>query len=166
MAMGLFALGCAWTASGRHQRRARMALAALAALLGFLGDSALVLTGLLSFPPQAALGWPSALWMVALWVNLALTLDSSLAWLRGRYRAAVLFGALGGPLAYAAGVRVGAAAIGPSAAVGLSAVAVVWAAAMPVLLWLAERTVFAAAPAGAALHAPDVPNVSGGPAVP
>jgi hypothetical protein len=166
VAVGLFALGCDWTAAERRQRRARMGLAALAALLGYLGDSTLVLTGVLSFPPHAALGWPSALWMVALWVNLALTVDSSMAWLRGRYVVAVLFGALGGPLAYAAGVRVGAAVIGPSAAVGLTAVAVVWAVAMPALLWLAERTVFAAAPAGAAAHAPEVPIVSGGPAVP
>ncbi len=165
-AAAAFAFGCAWTAAGGRQRVARLVLAALAGVLGYLADSVLVLAGVLSFPAHAALGWPSALWMVALWVNLALTMDSSMAWLRGRYVAAALFGALGGPLAYAAGARVGAAAIGPSASTGLAAVVVVWAAAMPFLVWLAERTVFAAAPGGAAAHPSGGPAVSAGAADP
>jgi len=41
-------------------------------------------------------------------VNLATTLNVSMAWLRGRYALAAIFGAFGGPLAYYSGAKLGA----------------------------------------------------------
>ncbi|MBE7559528.1 DUF2878 domain-containing protein [bacterium] len=118
--------------------RSRGDLATLlaAGLSSYLADSVLVLAGWLSFP-SAAWGWPSTLWMVALWVNLAGTLRWSLSWLREHRAWSALLGSLGGPLAYAAGVRLGAVQL-PAGAVSLVAVGVVWALAMPALLWLSR----------------------------
>jgi hypothetical protein len=120
-------------------RKKEAALLIAAGAIGWVADSSLVLSGVLAFPAGSA-GWPCPLWMVVMWMGLAGTLHGSMAWLSGRYSRAVLFGAVGGPLAYAAGVRAGAASFGVPAGVALSVVAVEWALAMPVLGWLAQLT--------------------------
>jgi hypothetical protein len=104
-----------------------------AAAFGYAADSLLVLLGLIEFPPEARLGAPSTLWMVALWVGFAATLRHSLRWLAGRYLLGALLGAAGGPLAYRAGEALGAIRI-PDSFSGLAAVSVEWAIAMPALL--------------------------------
>jgi hypothetical protein len=104
---------------------------AFAAVVGYAADS-LVVAGLMSFPPEAALGAPSSLWMAALWVNFATTLDESLAWLQGRPAWAALLGLGGGPLAYWGGEKLGAIRLEGWPA--LAAVGVEWAVATPLLL--------------------------------
>jgi peptidoglycan/LPS O-acetylase OafA/YrhL len=114
----------------------RLALAltlAAAAVVGLVVDGSLTLTGVLTFPAHASLGWPVPLWMLALWVNFALAIDA-LAWLGRRPAAAMLAGAIGGPLSYLAGARLGAVTLGPSEPLALGAVAVAWMVAMPLLL--------------------------------
>jgi hypothetical protein len=130
-----------WRAVPPAARARELRLLASAALLGFASDSALVLGGVLSFPSHAALGWPSTVWMVALWVGLAATLRSSMSWLQGRPLVAVVVGALSGPLAYAAGERLGAASLGPTPTAAMVAIGIVWAIAMPLLAWMARNDV-------------------------
>lgn len=122
-------------------RSGRVAFLLVAAGTGYVIDSVLVLAGVLVFPEHARLGGPSTLWMVALWVNLALTLDSSLGWLRGRFVLGAVVGAVGGPLAYLSGAQLGAAVLGPSVPIAMGAVAVAWSMALPLLLWSMERIV-------------------------
>jgi len=81
----------------------------------------------------------SPAWMVALWVNFACTLHASLRWLLGRPLLAALLGAVGGPLSYAAGARLGALSLGGDATGSLVAVAIEWAVALPLLTLLAAR---------------------------
>ena len=71
-----------------------------------------------------------------LWVNQATTLNSCLAWLRERYLAGALFGAVGGPLAYLSGAKLGSATL-PSSN-GLVILGITWAVAFPALLAVAE----------------------------
>lgn len=130
-------------AVGPFRRSGRGPFLVVAAAMGYALDSVLVLAGVLAFPDFASLGGPSTLWMVALWVNLALTLDSSLGWLRGRFLLGAAVGAIAGPLAYLSGARLGAAVLGPTLPIAMAAVAVEWVIALPLLLWAAERTVFA-----------------------
>lgn len=105
--------------------------------LGYLADSALVLAGLLHFPEAAQLGGPSPVWMVALWLNFATALNLTLSGLKGRLATAALVGALGGPLSYFAGARLGAVEL--EGALALLAVGVEWLVALPLLLLLARR---------------------------
>jgi len=143
--------------SGRP--RAEIATIVAAGLIGYAADSLLVMADVLAFPSGARLGGPSPLWMVALWMNLAGTLGLSMRWLRGRPLLAALFGAIGAPLSYLAGARLGAAQIAApftalaggaagmiapepgsvlSLAAGLGAIALEWAIAMPLLLAIAD----------------------------
>jgi len=114
-------------------------LLGLAGVVGYAADSILVLTGVVTFPPHAVLGWPSTVWMVALWVLQAAVLGGVMSWLQGRFALAAIVGAIGGPLAYLAGERMGAAVLGPTQAVALAVIAAEWALAMPLLVWLDQR---------------------------
>ena len=124
-----------WTRKTKRSRE--VALMAIAAVVGFAADSTLVLTGLLDFPESAQIGAPTTWWMVAMWINFAGTLTVSMRWLRGRLVIATLFGAIGGPLAYFTGARLGAVIFPDGTAAGLVAVAVEWGVALPILVLLA-----------------------------
>jgi len=116
-------------------------LLATAGLFGYVADSLLVLVGLLEFPSQSVLGWPSSAWMTALWVNLAAALRVFPVLLRESLAAAAAAGALGGPLAYIAGASLGALSLPSSWSI--ACVAVEWALAMP-LLFAVDRKLLAA----------------------
>ena len=133
----LVAIHLAW----RRPRVPEILLLAAAAPLGYVIDSTLVLTGVIQFPEGAQLGQPSTVWMVALWVNLATAMNLSLGWLRNRLLIAAILGLIGGPLAYFGGARLGAITIGVDTTLGLVAIGVAWAIAMPALVMLARLTV-------------------------
>ena len=76
--------------------------------------------------------------MVALWMLFASTLNASMGWLAGRFAVAAALGAVFGPLSYLAGARLGAIELHANTAVSLTAIAVVWAGALPALLWIRD----------------------------
>ena len=76
--------------------------------------------------------------MVGLWIAFATTLSVSMRWLVIRPTLAIVFGALGGPLAYYAGMKLGAMTLHSSDA-ALIAIGLSWAAAMWMLATLAQR---------------------------
>jgi hypothetical protein len=118
-----------------RQRELKLLLAA--GLLGFLYDTALVNAGVFS-PLQHLVPRPlSPPWMVGLWMNFAATLNVSMVWLRGRYLLAAVFGAIGGPLAYYSGAKLGATEALPSLN-GMLVLAVGWGVMTPLLVWLAR----------------------------
>jgi hypothetical protein len=107
-----------------------------AAIIGFVVDTGLIAAGIFS-PVPFLFPLPfSPLWMVMLWVNMANSLNSCMAWLRGRYFTGALFGAVGGPLAYVSGAKLGAA-IPPSIS-GIAILAITWAAIFPALFAVNE----------------------------
>jgi hypothetical protein len=113
-------------------------LVGLAMALGLVVDSLLLATGWLSYPAGLWLPGMAPYWIVAMWALFATTLNVSMGWLRGRPLLAVLMGAIGGPLSYLAGEKLGGIELtAPVAA--LSALAFAWAVAMPLLMKAAER---------------------------
>ncbi len=130
VAVALF-LAAQWrmgAVSAAHRR-----LLVVCMVLGFALDSALSAGGWYRFLTQPAEVWWAPPWMVALWANFGLALPVSMAWLQGRWWAAALLGGLGGPLSYLAGERLGAISLEEGA---LWLLAVVWAAVVPLLVWL------------------------------
>ena len=122
-------------------RAGALALLGVAMFLGIVIDGSLVSRGALAF--TAAAGGPAlvAPWMVALWVAFATTLSWAMAFLRGRRWLAMLRGALLGPLAYAAGARLGAVSLGQSLPLAVGAIAVGWGVALPLLVIASERLI-------------------------
>ena len=124
-----------------EERRVEVKLVAVCGAVGFVLDSTQALAGRLSFTgpffvSQAAL---APVWVVMLWMQLGTTLRFSLHWLRGRYFMAAVFGAGGGPVAFLAGERLGAATWGEPRWLTALSLAVVWGLAMPALVFAADR---------------------------
>jgi len=120
----------------RDRRLREAAILLLAGVVGYVGDSALVMAGAIGFDPGSGPGAPTKLWMVAMWLNFATALNSALYWLAGRPLLASLLGALGGPLAYLGGARLGALDFPAGDGWALVLIALEWALAMPLLLAL------------------------------
>lgn len=122
----------------QDDREGEVKLLLAAGLLGFLFDTVFVAGGVIT-PLQHLLPRPfSPPWMVCLWLNFAATLNVSMAWLRGRYLLAAIFGAVGGPLAYYSGARLGATEALPTST-GMLLLAVGWGAMTPLLVRLARK---------------------------
>lgn len=79
------------------------------------------------------------LWLLMLWAQFATTFRFSLARLMTRPGAAILFGAIGGPLAFLAGQRIGAVALQEPLTPALVRLMVAWALALGGLAWLTRR---------------------------
>jgi len=121
-----------------QDRRGELMLLLAAGVLGFFFDTALKAAGIVD-PRGDFLPHPfSEPWMISMWLNLAATLNASLAWLKGRYLLAALFGGIGGGAAYYGGARMGATASLPDAQ-GIIILIVGWGIMMPILVWLAEK---------------------------
>jgi hypothetical protein len=113
-------------------------LIAVAALIGLVWDSGLVALGLMSYPTGNFAPGLAPYWIVAMWALFATSLNLSMAWLKDRAWLAALFGAVGGPLAYLAGERLGGLQM-PDPVLALAAQALGWAVLLPVLTRLAMR---------------------------
>jgi len=121
----------------QENRRGELKLLLVAGLLGFLFDTAFVAGGVFS-PLRHLFPRPfSPPWMICLWLNFAATLNVSMVWLRGRYLLAAAFGAVGGPLAYYSGARLGATETLPTTT-GMLLLAIGWGLMTPILAWLAR----------------------------
>jgi hypothetical protein len=133
----------AWHLLQARQPKSELILLLIALLIGGLFDQMLLSFNLVSYQAH---GWNSALghsnivpaWILALWLAFVTTLNVSLRWLRGKWLVAILFGAIGGPLAYMGAAKLGAATLNalPASYIALS---VGWAILTPLLLEISEK---------------------------
>ena len=117
----------------------REALLLLAAVvIGTVADSLLMATDWLSYREGIVIPGLAPVWLIAMWVGFATTLNGCMRWLRDRPWLAAAFGFVGGPIAYLAGARLGAVTF-ENLMAGVIALGLVWAAVMPLLYALARR---------------------------
>jgi hypothetical protein len=118
-------------------RESELKLWAFSGVLGLLFDTALIAAGVFA-PRHPFFPHPfSPPWMIGLWLNFAATLNQSLRWLHARPLLAAMFGAVGGPLAYYGGARLGATEAIP----GVEEVVILsigWGVMTPLLFKLAK----------------------------
>jgi hypothetical protein len=127
-----------WHLLRARQPRRELVLTAIVALVGAIYETLLAQTGWMRPTTGEWIPGMAAYWLVCLWAVFATTLNVSLRWLRARPLVAAAFGAIGGPLAYYAGSRLGALELAvPELA--LTSIAIGWAVLTPALLMLARR---------------------------
>jgi hypothetical protein len=119
-----------------HSPKQEFSLLFKVLLYGIATDTLIMYLGLIDFRDA----WPSPLlspiWMWALWLLVASTLNGSMSWLRGKLVLGSVLGAICGPLSYEAGVRMGAASWGSGGQIlGFCLIALVWAVAMPLFFY-------------------------------
>ena len=102
-------------------------------LVGFLADSAMILTGAISFECCSLLPQSYPLWMLSLWISFATALFSSLAWLRTKLTLGSIIGCIGGALAYYGGYKLGPISLATDTQNALLIIGMIWAIAMPLI---------------------------------
>lgn len=113
-------------------------LIAAAFVFGLVLDSALATAGLMTFESGTLVsGWTTP-WMLALWIGFATALTSTLSWVVARPAASIAFGAIGGPLAYWSGAKLGAITLN-AFTLSLTCIGFGWAAAMGAFSFLTRR---------------------------
>lgn len=125
----------------RAHRRAEgdYSLLILSLALGILIDSLWLMLGFVEFTDPRPLPFLAPAWILVLWAGFALTINHSMAWVNAHPLLPGVLGAVGGPLSYLAGERLGAVAFLVDRPIVLTAIGLAWAFAM---------TVFAQAAAG------------------
>ena len=126
----------AWALLTSEHRTHDYGMILVGSVLGIVIDSALISFNLITFTSSY---WTSVapLWMTPIWIALVLTLQSSMGWLNGRYFVAGILGAISGPFAYWAGVRMGAGVFVDFTAAIIS-LSVIWLIITPVLFYLSS----------------------------
>lgn len=139
-AIGLAAVGIAVAVHLARTADARReaALLALAAVVGLAWESALVAAGVLQYDVGQGLPGVAPYWIVGMWVLFATTLNVGLRWLRKSRAAAVVAGAVGGPLSFLAGASAGAVILAEPTS-SLVVIGAGWAVLLPLLVGFARR---------------------------
>lgn len=114
------------------------ALAAVALCTGVLWDTFAIREGLISYASPGPFPDIAPAWILMLWVLFATTLRVPLRWMHSRPIVAALFGAIGGPVSYAAAARMGACAF-ENETVSLVALGLAWGVMTPILVEIARR---------------------------
>jgi len=114
------------------QWRAELRLVLLAAVIGAVFDTLLARGGWVHYAGGALLERTAPAWILVLWMLFATTVRHSLAALGTRPALASALGAVGAPLAYLGGARLGALTL-PQPILALGALAVGWATVCPLL---------------------------------
>lgn len=104
--------------------------------LGLLVDGTLQQVGFFTFTNP---GEPIPFWLLVIWLGLAMTINHSLAWLKDKLLLAALFGGLGGPAAYWAGTRLGAASFNWSLPTSLFILTVTWSLIFPTIMLFSRK---------------------------
>jgi hypothetical protein len=137
--LGAAAAFIGWRMGVSSARGVELRLLAVASLIGAMLETLWVRTGRIHY----SAAWPLAsapAWLMALWASFGLTIRPLFGWLETRPWLAAVLGAVGGPLSYWAASRGWHAVIFPPQAWGsLAALALGWAAALPLLTSLSSR---------------------------
>jgi len=127
----------AWHLYQTNQAHRELKVLLSTMLIGALLDQSLLSLHLIDYQHH---GWHTSIvpvWILALWLAFATTLNTSLAWMHKRYWISFIFGMLGGPLAYMAAEKLGAVTI--TSQLAYVALAVGWAMITPLLLLIAHH---------------------------
>ena len=128
----------AWHLGAARQPAREAMLIGIVCLLGFAIESVHATRGLVRYPSGQPDPHLAPYWMVGLWGLLAIALNVTLRWLRGRWWLAAALGAAAGPASFASGVALGGAQF-VDRAPALAALALSWAFALPAVVWLSIR---------------------------
>jgi hypothetical protein len=127
-----------WHLHSATAPRRELRLIAIAVLCGAAFETLLVASGWVRMSPALLLGSFTPLWMVALWAAFATMLNVALRALRPRYLLSAALAAMGAPLAYYAGARMGALQWVQEVP-ALLLIALGWAVLTPLLMKSAQR---------------------------
>ncbi len=127
-----------WHLIQANEPERELALLLIVLVIGGTFDQIMLNHQLISYESHGWMANIVPVWILALWAEFVTILNVSLRWMRGRWLIAVLFGAIGGPLAYMGAAKLGAVTLNimPNSYIALS---IGWAILTPLILRLAEK---------------------------
>ena len=138
--------GClfALTLAGVHltrslERSIEVRLMALAAAVGAMVEMVQIATGTYRFTLGTVIDALPPAWLLTMWAQFATTFRHSLRTVISRPPQAALFGAIGGPIAFLAGERLGAVTLLEPLMHGLLRLSISWALALVVFSAVVRR---------------------------
>ena len=130
-----------------RERAIEVRLMLLAAAVGFVVETAQLAAGTYRFPAGTIAESLPPPWLLALWLQIATAFRYSLRRIVSPLVPAVLFGAIGGPVAFLAGARLGAVEFLPPVTSGLLRLSLAWMAALALFSVATRRVLPLDAPA-------------------
>ena len=128
----------AWHVAICARPATELALVAILGAIGLAAESLVAAQGHVAYPAGQPVPWLAPYWMVALWGELGIALNVTLRWLKRRPLLALALGAVCGPMSFLGGVRLGGARFVDEPA-ALVTLACMWAALMPLVMWISDR---------------------------
>ena len=119
-------------------RKAEFTLVAISALVGFGWESLLVAAEVLQYDTGSLIPGTAPLWIVAMWMLFATTLNVGMRWLRRSPMIAIMAGLVGGPLAFLAGQGAGAVTLSEPV-YSVMIIGLGWGLLLPILVTVARR---------------------------
>lgn len=127
-----------WHLVSTYDPRKELTLLLIAALIGTTWESLLVSAGWLLYPSGTFIQGIAPIWIIAMWMLFATTLNVSLRWLKNRPGLSAVLGAIVGPATFFTGYKLDGVNI-PDFPVAMLVLAAGWALLMPLLMSLSNR---------------------------
>lgn len=119
------------------QYKEELRLIGVAMAIGLVWDSLIVSMGWITYQSGMIVSFMAPYWIILMWALFATTLNFSMSWLKRKLLLATFFGAIAGPLAYYAGVKLGAVEFKDEIN-SLIALSLGWAIFTPLLLKISK----------------------------
>ena len=128
-----------WQLNPKRYDNTDIKLVIYACVIGLIIDTTWVQLGFIAYKQH----WPysaiAPIWIIALWVAFALSINHSLKWLHRHPILPSLMGLLGAPLSYFAGQRIGAISFTGQPILTLCCLALTWAIAVHFLFYQSKK---------------------------
>lgn len=119
------------------QYKQELRIIIIAMMIGLFWDSLIVSAGWLTYQSGMVVDFMAPYWIVLMWALFATTLNYSMSWMKQKLLLSAVFGAVAGPLAYFAGMKLGAVEF-VNEVNALVALSIGWAIFTPLLLKIAS----------------------------
>ena len=104
-------------------------------LIGMFVDSAFHISGIIIYKSSIS-NTIAPLWIIAMWLGFAATVNHSMSWLDRKYIHGLVLGLVFGPLSYVTGEKFGAISFGDDRFAALAILALAWGIVGPGLYYL------------------------------
>ena len=104
-------------------------------LIGMFVDSAFHISGIIIYKSSIS-NTIAPLWIIAMWLGFAATVNHSMSWLDRKYIHGFVLGLVFGPLSYVTGEKFGAISFGDDRFAALAILAFAWGIVVPGLYYL------------------------------
>lgn len=122
------------------QYKEEIRLIVVAMMIGLVWDSFIVSMGWITYQSGMVFSFMAPYWIILMWALFAMTINFSMSWLKEKLLLAAAFGAIAGPLAYYAGMKLGAVEFN-NVMNSLISLSVGWAIFTPLLLRISKVNV-------------------------